>query len=83
MVYTGGGLVYSVLYVFSIISALDLLVVTLYLGITFPVACYFGNKIDFNKSYGVLNFHKGWENQEVVYGLFQSTALWYIILRYT
>lgn len=77
------GLVYTILYLFSIISALDLLLITVGLGLAFPVACYLGKRLDFNKSYGILHFSKGWENQEVIYGLFQSIALWSIILRYT
>ena len=29
---------------------------------------------------GALEFNRGWENQEVVYGLFQGIALWYTVI---
>ena len=39
-------------------------------------------KIRFGKqSGGVLEFKRGWENQEVVYGLIQGIALWYVIIK--
>ena len=39
-------------------------------------------KIRFGKqSGGVLEFKRGWENQELIYGFFQMIALWYIIIK--
>ena len=28
----------------------------------------------------MLSFSRGWENQELVYGLMQGVALWYVVL---
>ena len=46
------------------------------LGIAFPIACEIGKRLTFTKTYDLkfikLSFSQGWENQEVVYGLFQE-----------
>jgi len=31
--------------------------------------------------FGILEFKRGWENQEVVYGFIQGIALWYVIFK--
>lgn len=74
------GLVYGTASMFGVVSALEAVVITVALGIGFPVACWLGKKIDFSKKYGVVHLSRGWENQELVYGLMQGIALWYVVL---
>ena len=54
------------------------------LGMAFPIACEIGKRITFTRTYDLkfikLSFSQGWENQEVVYGIFQGIALWYTII---
>ena len=76
--------VYLVLAIFQIITYQEALIIATLLGIAFPIACEVGKRIKFNKTYDLkfikLSFSQGWENQEVVYGLFQGIALWYTII---
>ena len=76
--------VYLVLAIFQIITYQEALIIATLLGIAFPIACEIGKRIKFNKTYDLkfikLSFSQGWENQEVVYGLFQGIALWYTII---
>ena len=76
--------VYLVLAAFGVIG-LDIAVMAgIWLGMAFPIACEIGRRITFTKTYDLkfikLSFSQGWENQEVVYGLFQGIALWYTII---
>ena len=76
--------VYLVLAIFQIITYQEAFAIATLLGIAFPIACEIGKRIKFNKTYDLkfikLSFSQGWENQEVVYGLFQGIALWYTII---
>lgn len=49
------------------------------LGVLFPVACIIGSKLDYNGKIGVVNYSRGWENQELVYGLFQGIVFWSLV----
>ena len=74
------GLVYGTASIFGIVSVLEAVVITVALGIGFPVACWLGKKMDFTKKFGVVHLSRGWENQELAYGLMQGVALWYVVL---
>ena len=74
------GLVYGVMALFGVISGMTALVATVLLGIGFPVACELGKRWDYNKKFGILSFSRGWENQEIVYGLMQGIALWLAVM---
>ena len=74
------GLVYGTASIFGIVSVLEAVVLTVALGIGFPVACWLGKKMDFSRKYGILHLSRGWENQELVYGVMQGIALWYVVL---
>lgn len=50
------------------------------LGIGFPMACYIGSKLDYNGRLWIINYSKGWENQEIVYGLMQGIVLWAVVV---
>lgn len=77
-------LMYFTLAVFQVINYQEALIISILLGIAFPVASEIGKRITFTKEYDLkfikLSFSQGWENQEVVYGLFQGIALWYTII---
>lgn len=76
--------VYFTLAIFQVIQYQEALIISILLGIAFPVAAEIGRRITFTKTYDLkfikLSFSQGWENQEVVYGLFQGIALWYTII---
>ena len=76
--------VYLVLAAFGVISWEIAGIAGVLLGIAFPIACEIGRRLTFTKTYDLkfikLSFSQGWENQEVVYGLFQGIVMWYIIL---
>lgn len=74
------GLVYGTASIFGIVSVLEAVVITVALGIGFPVACELGKRWDYNKKFGILSLSRGWENQELVYGVMQGIALWYAVL---
>ena len=74
------GLVYGVMAVFGVISGITAVVATVLLGIGFPVACELGKRWDYNKKFGILHLSRGWENQEVIYGLMQGVILWLCLI---
>ena len=70
-----------VLFAFAgLISYIEALVIGGLLGIGFPVACWIGAKLDYNGKIGIINYSRGWENQELVYGFMQGVCLWYVII---
>ena len=76
--------VYLVLVAFGVINFTEAFAITTLLGIAFPIAAEIGRHWKFTRTYDLkfikLSFSQGWENQEVVYGLFQGIALWYTII---
>ena len=74
------GLVYGVMAGFGLVSVIEAVVITVALGVGFPIACELGKRIGFEGKIGVVNFSRGWENQEIVYGLMQGLCLWYVVL---
>ena len=72
---------YAVLGVAGLINWIEVAVISIVLAIGFPIAAYAGRNWDYNAKFGVLEFKRGWENQEVVYGLIQGMCLWYVILK--
>lgn len=76
--------VYFTLAIFQVIQYQEALIISILLGVAFPIACELGKRWKFTKTYDLkfikLSFSQGWENQEIVYGLFQGVALWYTII---
>lgn len=76
--------VYFTLAIFQVIQYQEALIISILLGVAFPIACELGKRWKFTKTYDLkfikLSFSQGWENQEIVYGLFQGIALWYTII---
>ena len=62
------------------ISYVEAILLGVVVGIGFPVAAYVGRNWDYNKKIGVLEFRRGWENQEIAYGAIQGVVLWYVVL---
>ena len=65
---------------FGIVSVLEAVAITVVLGIGFPIACELGKRWDYNKKFGILHLSRGWENQEVIYGLMQGLVFWFVVL---
>ena len=74
------GLVYGVMALFGVVSVWSAIVATVLLGIGFPVACWLGKNWKYTNKIGVLEFRRGWENQEIIYGLIQGLVLWVVVL---
>ena len=72
---------YAVLGYAELINWIEVVVISIVLAVGFPIAAYAGRNWDYNKTFGVLKFKRGWENQEVVYGALQGLCLWYVILK--
>lgn len=64
----------------GLISYFEATIIGILLGIGFPVACYIGRNWRFEYKSKWLLLKRGWENQEIIYGLFQGVALWYVVL---
>ena len=71
---------YAVLWYAGLINWIEVAVISIVLAVGFPIAAYVGRNLDYNKMFGILEFKRGWENQEVVYGLIQGVCLWYVII---
>lgn len=72
-------LVYFILFYYNYITLIEYLTITILLGITFPIACYLGNITNLNGHFSIINYSKGWENQELYYGIFQGMILGYVV----
>lgn len=74
------GMTFLPLVMFGVISIIHFFVAIIFLGICFPIACYLGQRWLYTETHlKVINFSRGWENQEIIYGLFQGIAIWITI----
>ena len=64
----------------GLINYYESIIIGVLLGIGFPIACYIGRNWRFEYKSKWLLLKRGWENQEIIYGLFQGIALWYVII---
>ena len=71
---------YAVLWYAELINWIEVAVISIVLAVGFPIAAYAGRNWDYNARFGVLEFKRGWENQEIVYGLIQGLCLWYVVI---
>ena len=74
-------LVYGVIAWFGLINLYEYAAIIAILGIGFPIACEIGKMITSNGKIWIINYSRGWENQELVYGFIQGIALWYVIFK--
>ena len=72
---------YALLGYAELINWIEVAVISIVLAVGFPIAAYAGRNWDYNARFGMLEFKRGWENQEVVYGLIQGMCLWYVIIK--
>lgn len=76
--------VYLVMAAFGVISWYVAVIAGVVLGLMFPLACEIGKRWKFERVYDLkvikLSFSPGWENQEVVYGIFQGMVIAIIIV---
>lgn len=73
-------LVYGVMFYFGLVNVYEYIAIVTVLGIGFPIACELGKMITSSGKVWKIEWSQGWENQELVYGLLQGVALWYVIL---
>ena len=73
---------YALLGYAELINWIEVAAISIVLAIGFPIAAYAGRNFDYNAIFGVLEFKRGWENQEFIYGLFQGIAVLYVTIRY-
>ena len=71
---------YALLGYAGLISLIEVVSISIVLAIGFPYACYIGRRWDYDYKLGVLEFKRGWENQEIAYGAMQGLCLWYVII---
>ena len=71
---------YALLGYAGLISSIEVVSISIVLAVGFPIACYIGRNWDYNAKFGVLEFKRGWENQEIAYGAIQGLCLWYVII---
>ena len=75
-------LVYTVMYMYDLINIYELVIFSILISILFPVACKLGKLWGYTGTkLKIVNFSRGWENQEIIYGIFQGLILDYIVLR--
>lgn len=63
------------LWLIGLVQVYALIVGLIVLAIGFPIAAYIGNMIHIEFKSRYLNMSRGWENQELVYGLFHWMVL--------
>jgi len=66
---------FTFLYLIGLVSGLSAIFSVAFLAFGFPVAAYIGNEIHIEYRSKYLNMSRGWENQELVYGLFHWIAI--------
>lgn len=68
------------LWLIGLVQVYALIVGLIVLAIGFPIAAYIGNMIHIEFKSRYLNMSRGWENQELVYGLFHWMVLTLVLL---
>lgn len=75
-------LVYTVMYIYDLINIYELVLFSVLISLLFPVACKLGKMWHYTGTkLKIVNFSRGWENQEVIYGIFQGLIIDYIVIR--
>lgn len=64
----------------GLISYIEAIIIGILLGIAFPIACEIGKRLNYNGKFWIINYSKGWENQELIYGFFQGLFFNYVII---
>lgn len=72
---------YALLVYAGLISPIEAVSISIVLAVGFPIACYIGRRWNYDYKFGILEFKRGWENQEIAYGVLQGLCLWYVIIK--
>lgn len=74
--------VYAVMYVYDLINLYEFILLPVILSLAFPLACKLGKLWKYSGTHlKIVNFSRGWENQEIIYGVFQGLILDYIMIK--
>lgn len=65
----------------GLINYFESIIIGIFLGISFPIACLLSRKFSFRFKYKYLECTDNWGRQELIYGLFQGLGMMYIILK--
>lgn len=65
----------------GLINYFEAVIIGIFLGISFPIACLLSRKFTFRFKYKYLECTDNWHRQELIYGLFQGLGMTYIILK--
>ena len=65
----------------GLINYFEAVIIGIFLGIGFPIACILSRKVTFRFDYKYLICTDNWHRQELFYGLFQGLGIMYIILK--
>ena len=71
---------YLLLAYLKLISYPEAIIGVLILGLSFPITCIISKYIGFNKRIWIVQFGRGWENQEVLTGMMHGIVLWVLLL---
>ncbi len=66
---------FTFVYLIGLVSGLSAILSVIFLSVGFPVAAYLGNYLIVEYRSKYLSMSRGWENQELVYGLFHWVAI--------
>lgn len=72
--------VYVVMAVAGIVGWIEVLVAVGVLSVGMPVACWIGKQWKYEGRIGTVVMKRGWENQELAYGLIQGVVFWTVVL---
>lgn len=65
----------------GLINYFEAIIIGMFLGISFPIACILSRKFTFRFDYKYLKCTDNWHRQELIYGLFHGLGMGYIILK--
>ena len=65
----------------GLINYYEAVIIGIFLGISFPIACILSRKFTFRFDYKYLKCTDNWHRQELIYGLFHGLGMGYITLK--
>lgn len=72
--------IYMALAYFEVITYGYGVLISILLGISFPIACYISNYWDFTYKSKWISIDGNWEKQEIIYGFLQGIPIWYLLI---
>lgn len=73
-------LIFFIPYFFNLLNIIEYISIVWLLSISFPMACYLGKITDINGKLFIVEYSRGWHNQELYNGLFQGIAIAYLVI---